>query len=86
MAAVPEFPVLEQCSCMVTACQTLSEEALTTAYRQIIDPADMILVVWRETEHDGSAESATIEYAKEKEKPILFIDPDTRKITTYIHA
>ena len=80
------FSVLEQCSCMVTACQTLSEEALPTAYRQIIDPSDMILAVWRETEHDGSAESATIEYAKEKEKPILFIDPDTRKITTYIHA
>ena len=46
----------------------------------------MILAVWRETEHDGSAESAAIEYAKEKKKPILFIDPDTRKITTYIHA
>ena len=46
----------------------------------------MILAIWKETEHDGSTESAAIEYAKEKKKPILFIDPDTRKVTTYIHA
>lgn len=71
------FDVLEKCTYISAVCEVGAPEAQLQAYRQIIDLADAVLVVYdRDTPPAGSAEDSALAYAMDvARKPVLALGP-----------
>ncbi|MCI2106452.1 MAG: DUF1273 domain-containing protein [Intestinimonas sp.] len=75
------FELLEKCTYVSAVSLHKTHSSQLNAYKYIINQSDVILAVYDPASVRGDDVDKAMEYARDKTRPVIFIHPDTFKIT-----
>lgn len=78
------FNMLEKCSRMEVISDYKCDNSQMLAYERIVSRSEVVLAVYDPVSSRGDSVDRAIEYAKMFRKTILFIHPDTFKVTKIV--